>query len=138
MKVEDANAELAQKLGLSDSEYKKIQDLLGREPNYTELGMFSAMWSEHCSYKNSKKLLRFLPATGENVFNAGMRGKKASLYEGGHRVPFFLRWPKPKIGGGRDIRGLTRAVDVLPTLIDLCGLRTDDGLSFDGLSLVLA
>ena len=77
-------------------------------------------------------------ATGDNVFNAGMRGKKASLYEGGHRVPFFIRWPKAGIGGGRDIRGVTRATDVLPTLVDLCGLRTDDGLSFDGLSLAPA
>jgi len=77
-------------------------------------------------------------ATGDNVFNAGMRGRKASLYEGGHRVPFFVRWPKTGIGGGRDIGGVTRATDVLPTLVDLCGLRTDDGLSFDGLSLAPA
>ena len=39
---------------LSEEEYKKILDILGREPNWTELGMFSAMWSEHCSYKNSR------------------------------------------------------------------------------------
>jgi arylsulfatase A-like enzyme len=72
------------------------------------------------------------------VFNAGMRGKKASLYEGGHRVPFFVRWPGAGIGGGRDVRGLTRATDVLPTLVELCGLRIDDGLNFDGLSLAPA
>lgn len=74
-------------------------------------------------------------ATGENVFNAGMRGKKASLYDGGHRVPFFVRWPGAGVGGGRDIRGLTRSTDLLPTLVDLCGLRVADGVTFDGLSL---
>ena len=74
-------------------------------------------------------------ATGENVFNAGMRGKKASLYDGGHRVPFFVRWPDGGVGGGRDVQGLTRGTDVLPTLVDLCGLRIDAGLAFDGLSL---
>ncbi len=42
------------KHGLSDEEYGKIIDLIGREPNEVELGMFSVMWSEHCSYKNSK------------------------------------------------------------------------------------
>ena len=76
-------------------------------------------------------------ATGENVFNAGMRGKKASLYDGGHRVPFFVRWPGG-VEGGRDVRGLTRSTDVLPTLVDLCNLRVDDGLTFDGVSLASA
>lgn len=74
-------------------------------------------------------------ATGENVFNAGMRGKKRSLYDGGHRVPFFVHWPNSGVSGGRDVHGLTRSTDVLPTLIDLCDLHVDDGLTFDGLSL---
>ena len=59
---------VAQELGLSNSEYEKIEELLKREPNYTELGLFSAMWSEHCSYKNSKKLLKLLPKEGKKVF----------------------------------------------------------------------
>ena len=74
-------------------------------------------------------------ASGENVFNADMRGKKSSLYEGGHRVPFFVRWPDGNIQGGRDVEGLTRGTDLLPTLTDLGGLDLPDGLSFDGLSL---
>ena len=77
-------------------------------------------------------------ATGQNVFNARMRGRKTSLYEGGHRVPFFVRWPSGGVGGGRDVRGLTRSTDVLPTLVDLCGLCVADGLTFDGLSLANA
>ena len=60
--------EVAQELGLSNPEYEKIKELLTRDPNYTELGLFSAMWSEHCSYKNSKRLLRLLPKEGEKVF----------------------------------------------------------------------
>lgn len=62
------NTDLAQELGLNASEYEKIKTLLKRDPNYTELGMFSAMWSEHCSYKNSKKILRLFPSKGKNVF----------------------------------------------------------------------
>ncbi|APX72614.1 phosphoribosylformylglycinamidine synthase subunit PurL [Companilactobacillus allii] len=54
--------------GLSDSEYKLISEkILGRLPNYTETGLFSVMWSEHCSYKNSKKVLRKLPNKGPRV-----------------------------------------------------------------------
>ncbi len=41
--------------GLSDDEYERILDIIGREPSFTELGIFSAMWNEHCSYKSSKK-----------------------------------------------------------------------------------
>jgi len=51
--------------GLNDEEYQKIIEILGREPNYTELGVFSVMWSEHCSYKNSIALLKTLPREGD-------------------------------------------------------------------------
>jgi phosphoribosylformylglycinamidine synthase len=53
--------------GLTEEEYKKIKDMLGREPNFTELGIFSVMWSEHCSYKSSKPVLRMFPTSGENI-----------------------------------------------------------------------
>ena len=53
--------ELIEEHGLSPSEYDRIIKILGREPTFTELGVFSAMWSEHCGYKNSKRLLRLLP-----------------------------------------------------------------------------
>ncbi|WP_185803305.1 phosphoribosylformylglycinamidine synthase subunit PurL [Pontivivens nitratireducens] len=63
--------------GLNDEEYQRILDLIGREPSFTELGIFSAMWNEHCSYKSSKKWLRTLPTTGPQVIcgpgeNAGV------------------------------------------------------------------
>jgi len=66
---------------------------------------------------------------------AGMRSNKGSPYEGGHRVPFFIRWPDGGLHGGRDIGRLTAHIDVLPTLIDLCGLIPPPGVVFDGKSL---
>lgn len=63
-------AELTYKeMGLNDEEYAKILELLGREPNYLELGMFSVMWSEHCGYKNSRPLLKTLPTEGPVVIH---------------------------------------------------------------------
>ncbi len=53
--------ELVSEHGLSPSEYQKIREILTREPSFTELGVFSAMWSEHCGYKNSKRMLKLLP-----------------------------------------------------------------------------
>jgi len=53
--------------GLTQEEFQQIKKILGREPNFTELGIFSVMWSEHCSYKNSKKELKKFPITGPNV-----------------------------------------------------------------------
>jgi len=74
-------------------------------------------------------------AAGERVFNAGMRGKKTSLYEGGHRVPLFVHWPGGGIDQPRDVDVLTHVQDVLPTLIDLCHLDAPDTPEFDGVSL---
>ena len=59
--------ELVAKHGLTPDEYQRIKDILKREPNYTELGIFSVMWSEHCSYKNSRLELRKFPTTGPRV-----------------------------------------------------------------------
>ena len=68
-------------------------------------------------------------------FNAGMRAGKGSEYDGGHRVPFFVRWPQGGLGGGQDADQLTAHIDVLPTLVDLCGLDLPDGVALDGTSL---
>lgn len=53
--------------GITEAEYQKIVKILGREPNFTELGIFSVMWSEHCSYKNSKPILKTFPTEGPNL-----------------------------------------------------------------------
>ncbi len=58
---------LYQDMGLSDKEYDKVCEILGREPNFTETGIFSVMWSEHCSYKHSKPFLKQFPTTGKHV-----------------------------------------------------------------------
>ncbi len=74
-------------------------------------------------------------ATGDKIFNAGMRGKKGSEYEGGHRVAFLAHWPaagwtKPHVNDT-----LSHAVDIVPTLLDVTGAPTPKGLKFDGRSI---
>ena len=69
-------------------------------------------------------------------FNAAMRGTKGSEYDGGHRVPCFIRWPAGGLGGGRDVSRLTSHIDLLPTLIELCGLPSPAGVTFDGTSIL--
>ena len=99
--------------------------------------------------ENVGKLLSFLEVSGleeETILiymtdngapkignNAGMRGWKGTGYDGGHRVPFIIRWPEGGLSGGKDIDVLTAHIDLLPTLIDLCGLSADD-IDFDGMS----
>ena len=72
---------------------------------------------------------------GPQYFNAGMRGKKTEIWEGGHRVPCFIRWPKGNLGEPRDIDGLTQVQDILPTLLDLCQIKPKKKTTFDGISL---
>ena len=74
------------------------------------------------------------PATGDG-HNAGMRGKKGSVFEGGHRVNFFLRW-KGNLPAEHKIQALTAHIDILPTLIDLCNLENNSNGAFDGVSLL--
>ena len=81
-------------------------------------------------------ILIFMTDNGTSGSHAGgMRGKKGSEYEGGHRVPFFVRWPAGGLKGPGDIDRLSAHIDVLPTLIDLCGLKKAGGVKFDGDSL---
>ncbi|CAM3995227.1 phosphoribosylformylglycinamidine synthase subunit PurL [Mesobacillus zeae] len=61
-------------MGLSDEEFAQVEKILGRLPNYTETGLFSVMWSEHCSYKNSKPVLKKFPITGERVLQGPGEG----------------------------------------------------------------
>ncbi|MCB0703151.1 MAG: phosphoribosylformylglycinamidine synthase subunit PurL [Candidatus Kapaibacterium sp.] len=74
----DVNVNVAKELGLTEAEYEKILEVLGRVPTYTELGVYSVMWSEHCSYKNSILQLKTLPRSGKNLLveageeNAGL------------------------------------------------------------------
>jgi arylsulfatase A-like enzyme len=68
-------------------------------------------------------------------YNAGLRAQKGSVYDGGHRVPFFIRWPGGSLVHGTDLSYLTAHFDMLPTLITLANLQSPDGISFDGMDL---
>lgn len=74
-------------------------------------------------------------ASGANVYNAGMRGAKGSPYEGGHRVPFFLHWPAGGITKQHDVDHLAHAVDIVPTLLAMTGVKKPEGVKFDGVSI---
>src|SRR6202162_5056026 len=65
--VTEITPELVRGHGLTEEEYQRVKAILGREPNFTELGVFSVMWSEHCSYKNTRLELKKFPTTGPNV-----------------------------------------------------------------------
>ncbi|WP_299416468.1 phosphoribosylformylglycinamidine synthase subunit PurL [uncultured Sulfitobacter sp.] len=102
--------------GLSDSEYQTILDLIGRTPSFTELGIFSAMWNEHCSYKSSKKWLRTLPTEGPQVIcgpgeNAGVvdigDGQAVVFKMESHNHPSYI---EPYQGAATGVGGILRDV----------------------------
>ncbi len=74
-------------------------------------------------------------ASGRTTFDAGLRGQKGSEYEGGHRVPLFIRWPNGELTGGKDIDKLVAHYDLLPTFVDLLGLDFNPVKPLDGKSL---
>ncbi len=102
--------------GLSDDEYERILDIIGREPSFTELGIFSAMWNEHCSYKSSKKWLRTLPTEGPQVIcgpgeNAGVvdigDGQAVIFKMESHNHPSYI---EPYQGAATGVGGILRDV----------------------------
>lgn len=102
--------------GLSPDEYNRILDIIGREPSFTELGIFSAMWNEHCSYKSSKKWLRTLPTEGPQVIcgpgeNAGVvdigDGQAVVFKMESHNHPSYI---EPYQGAATGVGGILRDV----------------------------
>ena len=73
--------------------------------------------------------------TNDLGFNQGFSGKKGSKLEGGHRVPFFIRWKDGNVEGGRDLADLSAHVDLLPTLAGLCGFTVPSQIKLDGIDL---
>lgn len=69
-----AEQKLYREMGLTDDEYQRVVDIIGRKPNWTETGLYSVMWSEHCSYKNSKPVLRRFPTKGPRVLQGPGEG----------------------------------------------------------------
>ena len=103
-------------LGLTDAEYEGICERMGREPNALELAMFSLMWSEHCAYKHSKKLLRRLPTEGPHILmgpgeNAGVvdvgDGLAAAFKVESHNHPSAV---EPFQGAATGVGGILRDV----------------------------
>nr|CAD6604106.1 phosphoribosylformylglycinamidine synthase subunit PurL [Rhizobium sp. Khangiran2] len=108
--------ELVASHGLKPDEYQRILDLIGREPTFTELGIFSAMWNEHCSYKSSKKWLRTLPTKGPRVIqgpgeNAGVvdidDGDCVVFKMESHNHPSYI---EPYQGAATGVGGILRDV----------------------------
>ncbi|SDE93149.1 phosphoribosylformylglycinamidine synthase subunit PurL [Limimaricola pyoseonensis] len=102
--------------GLKPDEYQRILGIIGREPSFTELGIFSAMWNEHCSYKSSKKWLRTLPTTGPQVIcgpgeNAGVvdigDGQAVVFKMESHNHPSYI---EPYQGAATGVGGILRDV----------------------------
>jgi len=102
--------------GLKPDEYQRILDLIGREPTFTELGIFSAMWNEHCSYKSSKKWLKTLPTEGPRVLqgpgeNAGVvdigDGDAVVFKMESHNHPSYI---EPYQGAATGVGGILRDV----------------------------
>jgi len=117
---------------------KKLANFFGMIDNIdTNVGQLRAFLAEKNLAENTIFIFTTDNGTagGKNVFNAQMRGKKGSQYDGGHRVPFFVYWPAGELNRPTDVKPITHAVDVLPTLIDLCKLKVDDKLQFDGKSI---
>lgn len=109
-------AELYEELGLTPEEYQRIIEILGREPNKVELGMFSVMWSEHCSYKSSRRHLKRLPVTGPRMLvgpgeNAGVvdigNGMAAVFKLESHNHPSAV---EPFQGAATGVGGMIRDI----------------------------
>jgi phosphoribosylformylglycinamidine synthase subunit PurL len=112
----NVTAALAAEMGLSAEEFARCESILGRTPNLTELGVFSAMWSEHCSYKSSKVWLKTLPTTGPRVIcgpgeNAGVvdigDGDAVVFKIESHNHPSFI---EPYQGAATGVGGILRDV----------------------------
>ena len=114
--MSEVNVDLAIQHGLTADEYEKIKELIGRNPNLTELGIFSAMWNEHCSYKSSRVWLGTLPTKNERVIqgpgeNAGVididDGDVAIFKIESHNHPSFI---EPYQGAATGVGGILRDV----------------------------
>ncbi len=108
--------EIVKRHGLTPEEYQKVLDIMGREPNLTELGIFSVMWSEHCSYKSSKKWLKTLPTKapwvicgpGENAGVIDIGDGQACIFKmESHNHPSFI---EPYQGAATGVGGILRDV----------------------------
>tara|TARA_B100001123_G_C15342470_1_gene1035570 strand:+ start:6592 stop:8403 length:1812 start_codon:yes stop_codon:yes gene_type:complete len=120
-----------------DSELKlRLADYLGMIRNIdTNLGVMIKFLSDEALRDDTIVIFQTDNGStmGPRYYNAGMRGQKTELWEGGHRVPCYISWPNGGLMDPHDIHGLTQVQDLLPTLLDLCDIPND--AKFDGMSL---
>ena len=119
--------ELVAKHGLTPEEFERIKKILGREPNFTELGIFSVMWSEHCSYKNSRRELKKFPTTGPNILvkageeNAGVvdigEGWAIAFKMESHNHPSAI---EPFQGAATGVGGIIRDIFTMGARPEFC------------------
>jgi arylsulfatase A-like enzyme len=125
LQIDDAYVSPYKAMGLDDTTARvdeNVGQLLGR---LRELNL------------DENTIVIFLTDNGpqQNRYNGGMRGRKGTVYEGGIRVPCFVRWPEV-LKGGRRVDRIAAHVDILPTLLDACGITVPAELSLDGVSLL--
>jgi phosphoribosylformylglycinamidine synthase len=119
--------ELVKQHGLAPEEFERIKKILGREPNFTELGIFSVMWSEHCSYKNSRKELKKFPTSGRNILvkageeNAGVvdigDGWAVAFKMESHNHPSAI---EPFQGAATGVGGIIRDIFTMGARPEFC------------------
>ena len=117
MQEPKVDLQLAIQHGLNEEEWEKIKNILGREPNFTELGVFSVMWSEHCSYKNSIAMIKTLPRSGRRLLvgageeNAGLvdigDGQAVAFKIESHNHPSAI---EPFQGAATGVGGIMRDI----------------------------
>ncbi|HPZ82539.1 MAG TPA: arylsulfatase [Thermogutta sp.] len=131
LQVEERYAEPYRQAGLPDALAKFYGMITNIDENMGRLmGLLRELKLE------SQTILIFMTDNGTagSGFNAGMRGKKGSQYDGGHRVPCFIRWPG-RLPAGQDFTHLAAHIDLFPTLLDLCDIPAPSEVKFDGISL---
>ena len=131
---------------LSDANINRSSDVFGR--------IYHSLYNHYSSYLSDSYIKMFIEDEVDSskvelfdssavslfveVFKGAGRnsldGKKSSVYEGGHRVPFFIHWPEGGLTNGRDVASLTTHIDVLPTLAEICGLKIPEAHRSDGIS----
>ncbi len=137
--------ELVKQHGLTPEEFEQIKKILGREPNSTELGIFSVMWSEHCSYKNSRKELKKFPTTGTNILvkageeNAGVvdigAGWAVAFKIESHNHPSAI---EPFQGAATGVGGIIRDIFTMGARPEFCLNSLRFGPITDGNSKIAA
>src|SRR5882724_7559880 len=137
--------ELVKQHGLTPEEFERIKKILGREPNFTELGIFSVMWSEHCSYKNSRKELKKFPTAGANILvkageeNAGVvdigDGWAVAFKIESHNHPSAI---EPFQGAATGVGGIIRDIFTMGARPEFCLNSLRFGPITDGNSKIAA